>query len=84
MITSILEFLTGSGLSLLLLLLGLLPSIDVAALPLAVPDQVAAALGALNWLVPVGDLITILSVWVGAVLSLNVALVVIGFVNSIK
>ena len=84
MITSILEFLTGSGLSLLLLLLGLLPSIDVAALPLAVPDQVAAALGALNWLVPVGDLITILTVWVGAVLALNVALVVIGFVNSIK
>lgn len=84
MITSILEFLTGSGLQLLLLLLGLLPSIDVAALPLAVPDQVAAALGALNWLVPVGDLITILTVWVGAVLALNVALVVIGFVNSIK
>ncbi|MCI8469635.1 MAG: hypothetical protein HFJ75_09205 [Eggerthellaceae bacterium] len=84
MITQIIDFLTGAGLQLVLLLLGLLPTIDVASLPLAVPQPVADALGALNWLIPVGDLITILTVWVGAIIAVNVALVVMDFINSVK
>lgn len=66
----------GGGLQLALLLLGLLPSVDVASLPLAVPQAVADVLTSLNWFVPVGDLLTILSVWIGLVLAVNVAMAV--------
>lgn len=66
----------GGGLQLALLLLGLLPSVDVASLPLAVPQAVADVLVSLNWFVPVGDLLTILSVWIGLVLAVNVAMAV--------
>ena len=44
----------------------------------------ADALGALNWLIPVSDLITILTVWVGAIIAVNVALVVMDFINSVR
>ena len=69
MITGLVDLIMGGGLQLALLLLGLLPSVDVASLPLAV-------LASLNWFVPIGDLLTILSVWIGLVLSVNVAMAV--------
>ena len=84
MVTSLIEFLTGSGLSLVLLLLELFPTLDVSSLPLAVPVPVAGALGALNWFIPIGDLVAILTAWAGVMLAVNVALVVIQFVNSVK
>lgn len=81
MITGLIDFIMGGALQFALLLLGLLPAVDVTALPLAMPQPVADALAALNWFVPVGDLITILSVWVGLVLAVNVALVVMRVVS---
>ena len=76
MITGLVDLIMGGGLQLALLLLGLLPSVDVASLPLAVPQAVADVLASLDWFVPVGDLLTILSVWIGLVLAVNVAMAV--------
>lgn len=84
MITEFLDLLLGSGLQLVLLLLGLFPTIDVSSLPLAVPESVANVLSALNWFVPIGDLITILTVWIVAIIAVNVALIVIRFIGMIK
>lgn len=84
MITWIVDFVTGGALQLVLLLLSLLPAVDISSLPLAMPQGVAAALGALNWFVPVGDLITILTAWAGLVLAVNVAMVVQRVVFTVK
>lgn len=84
MITGLIEFVMGGALQLVLLLLALLPAVDLSALPLAMPQGVADVLGALNWFVPVGDLITILTAWVGLVLAVNVAMVVQRVVSSVK
>lgn len=84
MITGLVDLIMGGGLQLVLLLLGLLPAVDLSSLPLAVPEGVAAALGALNWFIPVADLITILSVWVGLVLAVNVAMVVQRVIATVK
>lgn len=84
MITGLVDIVMGGGLQLVLLLLGLLPAVDLSSLPLAVPEGVAAALGTLNWFIPVADLITILSVWVGLVLAVNVAMVVQRVIATVK
>lgn len=76
MLSALVGTLLGAAFNLLFLALGLLPTIDVDSLPLAVPAPVADALGALNWFVPIGDLITILTVWIAAVLAVNVAMIV--------
>lgn len=84
MLGTLLDFVTGAGLQLALLLLGLLPTVDVTALPIAPPSEVVAVLGMLNMFVPVGDLLAILTVWIGLVLAVNVALVVANLVNSFR
>ena len=84
MIAGILDFIFGGALSLVLLLLGLLPTVDLSQLPLEMPKGVQDALGALNWLVPIGDLITILSWWVGLLLAVNVFLVVSHIIGMVK
>ena len=84
MFASLVDLVTGAGLQLALLLLGLLPSVDVASLPIAPPASVLDALGMLNVFLPVGDLLTILTVWVGAVLAANVAFAIAGIVNSFR
>lgn len=84
MIAGILDFIFGGALSLVLLLLGLLPTVDLSQLPLEMPQGVQDALGALNWLVPIGDLITILSWWVGLLLAVNVFLVVSHIIGMVK
>lgn len=84
MLGTLLDFVTGAGLQLALLLLGLLPTVDVAALPIAPPSEVVAVFGMLNMFVPVGDLLAILTVWIGLVLAVNVALAVANLVNSFR
>ncbi len=84
MLGTLLDFVTGAGLQLALLLLGLLPTVDVTALPIAPPSEVVAVLGMLNMFVPVGDLLAILTVWIGLVLAVNVALAVANLVNSFR
>lgn len=84
MIGTLLDFVTGAGLQLVLLLLGLLPTVDVTALPIAPPPAVVSVLGMLNMFVPIGDLLTILTVWVGLVLAVNVALAIANLVNSFR
>lgn len=84
MVSSLLDFVLGAGLQLVLLLLGLLPAIDIASLPIQPPQLVSDALGALNFFVPIGDMLTILTVWIGLVLVLNVVLAISGFISSFK
>lgn len=84
MLGSLLDFVTGAGLQLVLLLLGLLPTVDVASLPIAPPAEVSSVLGMLNMFVPIGDLISILTVWIGVILAVNVALVIANLVNSFR
>lgn len=82
MVSSLLDFVLGAGLQLVLLLLGLLPSIDIASLPIQPPQFVSDALGALNFFVPIGDMLTILTVWIGLVLVLNVVLAISNLISS--
>lgn len=84
MVSSLLDFVLGAGLQLVLLLLGLLPAIDIASLPIYPPQLVSDALGALNFFVPIGDMLTILTVWIGLVLVLNVVLAISGLISSFK
>lgn len=84
MLSSLVDALLSGGMHILTLLLGLLPSVDVASLPLAVPASVSNALGNLNWFIPIGDLLSILTVWIGLLLAVNVAIFVMGVVNSVK
>ncbi len=84
MVSSLVDLVTGVGLQLALLLLGLLPTIDVASLPIAPPAPVLSVFGMLNLFVPIGDLLTILTVWIGAVLAANVAFAIAGIVNSFR
>ena len=84
MITGLIDLIMGAGLQLVLLLLGLFPSIDVASLPLGMPQAARDALSTLNWFVPIGDLVAILTVWSGLVLAVNVALIVQRLVTSVK
>ncbi|MCR2036159.1 hypothetical protein [Adlercreutzia mucosicola] len=84
MISAIVGTLLGSAVQLVLLVLGLLPTIDVSALPVAVPDSVRGVLSTLNWFVPFGDLVGILTVWIGLVLALNVALAVAQVVSIVS
>lgn len=76
MISAILGTLLGSAVQLVLLVLGLLPTVDVSSLPVAVPESVRGVLSTLNWFIPFGDLVFILTVWIAAVLAVNVALAV--------
>jgi hypothetical protein len=84
MVSSLLDFVLGAGLQLVLLLLGLLPAIDIASLPIQPPQLVSDALGALNFFVPIGDMLTILTVWIGLVLVLNVVLAISNLISSFK
>lgn len=84
MVSGLIDFVLGAGLQLVLLLLGLLPTIDIASLPIQPPNLVSDALGALNMFVPIGDMITILTVWVAAVLVLNVVLAISSLISSFK
>lgn len=83
-ISALLDTVLGSALNLLLLVIGLLPAVDVSALPIAVPESVRSVLSALNWFVPIGDLITILTVWIGLLVAVNVAMIVYEAVKAAK
>ena len=83
-ISALLDTVLGSALNLLLLVIGLLPAVDVSALPIAVPESVRPVLSALNWFVPIGDLITILTVWIGLLVAVNVAMIVYEAVRAAK
>lgn len=83
-ISALLDTVLGSALNLLLLVIGLLPAIDVSSLPIAVPESVRGVLSALNWFVPIGDLITILTVWIGLLIAANVAMIIWSAVRAAK
>lgn len=83
MVASALSTLVGSIASLFLLALGLLPTIDVSALPIALPAPVSQALAALNWFVPVGTLVSIMMLWIGLLIAYNAFLMVSHIVQSL-
>lgn len=84
MVANAIGFLLQGGVNLLVLVLGLLPTVDVSSLPLAVPQEVSSVLGYLNWFIPIGDLITILTVWIGLVIAVNAVFFVMDIVKSVK
>ena len=84
MISALLDTVLGSAINLLLLVIVLLPAVDASSLPLAVPDSVRGVLSALNWFVPIGDLITILTVWIGLLIAANVAMIIWSAVRAAK
>ena len=84
MITGEIDLIIGNGIQFFVLLLGLLPTININDLPIQAPEAVQNVLGAVNWFVPIGDLITILTVWIFAILALNIAIIVIRLFNSVK
>ncbi len=77
MISGILDFIFGGALGLVLLVLGLLPTVSLADLPLQAPQPVLDAMAALNWFVPIGDMITIISWWVGLLIIVNAVLLIV-------
>lgn len=83
-ISALVDTVLGSALNILLLVIGLLPAVDVSALPIAVPESVQRVLSALNWFVPIGDLITILTVWIGLLIAANVAMIIWSAVRAAK
>lgn len=83
MLASALSTLVGSIVSLFLLALGLLPTIDVSALPIALPAPVSHALAALNWFVPIGTLVGIMTLWIGLLLAYNSFLMVSHVLQSL-
>ena len=84
MIVSVLDFITGGALRLVLLLIGLLPTVSLDELPLEMPQAVRDAMGALNWFVPVGDMITMLTWWVGLLLAVNAVLLVSRILDIVR
>lgn len=84
MIAGILDFIFGSALRLVLLLIGLLPTVSLNDLPLRVPDPVRDALGALNWFVPIGDMITIVSWWIGLLLAVNAVILITRILDLLR
>lgn len=84
MIASVLDFITGGALRLVLLLIGLLPTVSLDDLPLEMPQAVRDAMGALNWFVPVGDMITMLTWWIGLLLAVNAVLLVSRILDIVR
>lgn len=84
MIASVLDFITGGALRLVLLLVGLLPTVSFDDLPLEMPEAVRDAMGALNWFVPVGDMITMLTWWIGLLLAVNAVLLVSRILDIVR
>lgn len=84
MLSAVFDTVIGSALKIILMVLALLPTIDIASLPISAPEPVQDALGALNWFVPIGDLVTILTVWIGAILAVNVAMIIYQALSSVR
>lgn len=71
MVTFISDLILGGLLSLALFVLGLFPSINPDDFIFAAPEGVRDALGALNWFVPISDLMAIFGLWLALVLVAN-------------
>lgn len=71
MLSFIADLVFGGLLSLALFFLGLFPSINPDDFVFAAPEPVRDALGALNWFVPISDLMAIFGIWLLLVLVAN-------------
>lgn len=71
MVTFVADLILGGLLSLALFVLGLFPSINPDDFTFVAPEGVREALGALNWFVPVSDLMAIFGIWLALVLIAN-------------
>ena len=71
MVTFIADLILGGLLSLALFVLGLFPSINPDDFIFSAPEGVRDALGALNWFVPISDLMALFGVWLALVRVAN-------------
>lgn len=84
MLSAILSFIGGGAISLIGLLLALLPTVDVSTLPIAIPEGVSGVLGMANVFIPFADLITIITIWAGLILAVNVFYIVKSIFDSVS
>lgn len=75
MATFIFDLIVGGLFSLFTFLLGLFPSVNVDDFIFEPPEGVREALSALNWFVPVSDLMAVFGIWLGLVLVANAVVV---------
>lgn len=75
MATFIFDLIVGGLLSLFTFLLGLFPSVNADDFFFEPPEGVREALSALNWFVPVSDLMAVFGIWLGLVLVANAVVV---------
>lgn len=71
MLSFLSDLVFGGILSIALFILGLFPSVNVDDFALAAPQGVRDALGALNWFIPIADLMAVFGVWLALVLVAN-------------
>lgn len=76
MLTDAINALLGAGINLLGLLVSLLPDFSLDGLPLDMPGALRDGLSALNWFVPMHELIIIFNAWLACILAANVAFAV--------
>lgn len=75
MATFIFDLIVGGLLSLFTFLLCLFPSVNADDFLFEPPEGVREALSALNWFVPVSDLMAVFGIWLGLVLVANAVVV---------
>lgn len=75
MATFIFDLIVGGLLSLVTFLMGLFPSINADDFIFEAPEGVKEALGALNWFVPVSDIMAVFGIWITLVLVANAVIV---------
>lgn len=71
MISFVSDIVISGILGIALFIFGLFPSINPDDFIFAAPEGVRDALGALNWFVPVSDLMAIFGIWLALVLVAN-------------
>lgn len=82
MISFISDIVISGILGIALFLLGLFPTINPDDFLFQAPDGVREALGALNWFVPVSDLMVIFGVWLALVLVANAVALFAKFIEQ--
>lgn len=71
MISFLFDLVIGGLLSVALFLFGLFPSVNPEDFALSPPDGVREALSALNWFVPISDMMAVFGIWLTLVLVAN-------------
>lgn len=85
MISAVASFLVGGLFDLLILLVGLLPSIEYPDVASTLTSSgFNSVVGYLNWFIPVGQMLGITTAWAAAVLAYNAYRIFSGWLKAFK